>query len=506
MADISKVVKKLKSKWKKFYMEEKYLQSIEIGDGAPLRGIRNSTISFQFPMSVVCGVNGAGKSTFLALGVLAFHAEEKPIVQYRKTEYFDFNYFFRTSPSDSHPEGIEITWKYTTGETLPVEKGKDRWMRYIRNNRESKRPVRGTEFVGISRIIPAFEKRNYGVYFSRQDLIETKENTEIPKYMTRIFDKRYSSFEEISYDNTLGTHTVNRYQNTHTSFNAGAGEECIASILGVLLSCPKGSFVAIEEIEIGLHPSLIKNLVTVLLEITLDRHLQLMITSHSPEFLRACPSESLILASRKNNGTVSHINSPNVEYAIHRIGGSTKLQVGILCEDKVASEIITKVLPTKYRHLCQIIGYGGQDTLVEKAKTIRDASLCKNLVIIWDGDVAKKPLNQAKKESFEYLKLPGSGCPESYFLKKLKTDEGSCFLEKNYDLEDDEIDDLMGKLHAAADPHNIPYLISKHVKVSADEVVADLARFVTREFSDEFKSILKKIKKFRDSPKLTSSR
>ena len=495
MTDISKTVKSLKHKWENFYAGRKYLKSIEIGDGKPLRGIKNSTISFQFPMSVICGVNGAGKSTFLALGVLAFHAKKKPIVQYRKTEYFDFNYFFRTSSSDLHPKGIKIIWEYTTGDTLSIKKGKDRWMRYIRNNRKSKRPIRGTEFVGISRIVPAFEKRNYGVYFSQKDLIETKENTEIPEYMTRIFGKRYSSFEEISYDNTLGTHTVNRYRNTHTSFNAGAGEECIASILGVLLSCPKGAFVAIEEIEIGLHPSLIKNLVDVLLEITLERHLQLMITSHSPEFLRVCPPESLILASKKRNGTVLHINSPNVEYAIHRIGGAAKLQVGILCEDKVASGIITKVLSTQARQLCQIIGYGGKDTLVEKAKTIRDASLCKNVVIIWDGDVGEKQLNKAKKESFEHMQLPGSGCPESYFLEKLETGKGRRFLKKEYLLEDDEIDQLIEEL-CAADPHDIPYLISQQIGTSSDDrITDDLASFVTQEFPNEFKFISKKVNK-----------
>jgi len=200
--------------------------------------------------------------------------------------------------------------------------------------------------------------------------------------------KPYKELSELSYSNSSGTHSVHSYNKTHTSFNAGAGEECLSYILKTLLECQEGSIVAIEEIEIGLHPSTLPKLSDVILLIANERKLQILITSHSSEFLRSFPKEGLILATRTDS-EIEFINQPNVEYAINKIGGNSQAEAYILCEDPTSSMFISTAMPYKLRSICPVICFGGKDELIKKAETIRDVTKNQKIIIIWDGEVSE---------------------------------------------------------------------------------------------------------------------
>lgn len=89
-----KLVKKLMDKWGTFYQQYDYLHYVAIGEGERLRGIQNSRLKFEFPMTVLCGPNSTGKTTFLALSVLAFHDSQSLTLSGSNKGYYDFSYFF----------------------------------------------------------------------------------------------------------------------------------------------------------------------------------------------------------------------------------------------------------------------------------------------------------------------------------------------------------------------------------------------------------------------------
>lgn len=120
------LVRHLSKLWSKHYKKQKYLSAIEIFDSTPLRGVKNSKLTFEFPVSVICGANGSGKTTFLTLAVLGFHAERPPLVPLRNINYFDFNYFYRSAHYDKHDQGIQLGWEYTDGDSDRIEKGLQR--------------------------------------------------------------------------------------------------------------------------------------------------------------------------------------------------------------------------------------------------------------------------------------------------------------------------------------------------------------------------------------------
>jgi predicted ATPase len=67
----------------------------------------------------------------------------------------------------------------------------------------------------------------------------------------------------------------------------------VLAIGAALLSAPPGSLLVIEEIDNGVHPSRVANLVQQMQELATQRQLRLLFTSHNPALLDALPDAAL---------------------------------------------------------------------------------------------------------------------------------------------------------------------------------------------------------------------
>ena len=67
----------------------------------------------------------------------------------------------------------------------------------------------------------------------------------------------------------------------------------VLAVGATLLSAPQGSLVVIEEIDNGVHPSRAERLILQIKEISEDRSLRVLLTSHNPALLDALPDVSL---------------------------------------------------------------------------------------------------------------------------------------------------------------------------------------------------------------------
>ena len=110
--------------------------------GAPgLRGISDLELPIDYPLTVLTGRNGTGKSTPLALAALVFHSPpgHVPLNALRPAgkdggTYDTFQDFFFKGPGDPAVEGVSIGWSYAGGDKPMVEitKKSSRWMQYER--------------------------------------------------------------------------------------------------------------------------------------------------------------------------------------------------------------------------------------------------------------------------------------------------------------------------------------------------------------------------------------
>lgn len=67
----------------------------------------------------------------------------------------------------------------------------------------------------------------------------------------------------------------------------------VLSIAAAMLSAPEQSFVVIEEIDNGVHPSRAANLLERISSIAKIRNLRVLISSHNPALLDALPDEAI---------------------------------------------------------------------------------------------------------------------------------------------------------------------------------------------------------------------
>lgn len=82
------------------------------------------------------------------------------------------------------------------------------------------------------------------------------------------------------------------------------------AIVTSLLTVKEGSLVVIEEIDNGLHPSRVKELVTMLKKISSERHVDVICTTHNPVFMNDLGNEmipfiSYVKRGIKGNSTIS---------------------------------------------------------------------------------------------------------------------------------------------------------------------------------------------------------
>lgn len=86
------------------------LKRIHLKEGS-LRGITNLDVELNYPITAFAGVNGAGKSTILAIACCAYHGKPDGFrLPKRKNPYYTFSDFFIQHSNEIPPEGLEINY------------------------------------------------------------------------------------------------------------------------------------------------------------------------------------------------------------------------------------------------------------------------------------------------------------------------------------------------------------------------------------------------------------
>ena len=106
------------------------LRSLEISSRPGVRGIHSLRVPFKYPITAICGANGVGKSTILALSALAFHSPAEWFVHLGNANpkritgtrsYYQFRDFFKQGMKDTAIYDTSVTWRYYDGEEHSVE-------------------------------------------------------------------------------------------------------------------------------------------------------------------------------------------------------------------------------------------------------------------------------------------------------------------------------------------------------------------------------------------------
>lgn len=477
------------------------LKSISINGNPGLRGIRSLELEFRYPLTVVCGRNGSGKTTALAVGALGFHTIDEHFPRgarlssnaSRDSAYLTFSDFFYKGPNDPNIAGVNITWEYLGRDSISITKRSEKWMHYER------RPARAVHYLGISRTLPAIEQNVLRHHFNPRRRLgtETSLNADYMRRFGDIMGRSYSSASELASSNyrlrTCATFSP------YSSFNMGAGEDILIDLLTVLQNTPAHSLVVIEEIELGLHPAALTSFAKHLQEIMLEKNLQVIVSTHSREFLDAVPSQARVLLQA---GTDSHgvIYAPTTHFAMGTLSGRSEPELFIYCEDDVASEMIGRSLSANQRQRVKILPIGDKAEVARQAMFHVRTGLHQSHLVLWDGDVTDTEVsgwlngfsnsNTALIERICFSFLHSTEAPEIQVVTILNTDNGKQEFMKGFSFENvAQADSLLSELLASNEPHDIPYKVSQQLNITEKDALQTLIDCARRTRSDDFDRI-----------------
>lgn len=417
------------------------IRHISVRGEPGIRGIKKLDIDFAYPLTVICGKNGSGKTTILALAALGFHSPpgHKPINARRHPRpgenftYYTFQDFFFKGPSDPDITGIEIAWSYRGAEGITIKKRTEKWMHYER------RPIRPVHYLGINRIVPAIEQNVLRLHFKRGvSGITTKSlNPEFRGYLSNIMGRTYEGTDVLS-SSTYSLRKCRVGDSSFSSFNSGSGEDVLIDFLYLLQECPKGSLILVEEIELGIHPEALIRLAGYLQNIINKKKLQVIISTHSEYFIDSVPQVSRILIQRSNKECIIS-KGPTTRFAIGIMTGKSNPELNIYCEDYFAELLISQSLSNDLRSRSHIVPIGSNTELINQALFHLRGELGQQLLILWDGDqetrkLAKKDLKDSVmnlksngdedlldsfRKKINWGFLPGNDAPERWLINKL---------------------------------------------------------------------------------------
>ena len=479
--------------------------TIEGADG--LRGIRRLDIEFRYPLTVLVGRNGTGKSTVLALAALAFHTVpgHQPVNALRRprrgetSTYYTFSDFFFRGPGDAAASGVRIGWHYEGGagtRTINVNRVSDRsWMKYER------RPRRPVHFVGIARTVPAIERRVLRDHFAKGASADREVglNTEYRGYLSRIMGRHYEEaavLEARGYQLRMA-HAPAAY----SSFNMGAGEDVLIELLHLLQTTPDGSLVVIEEVELGLHPEAVRCFAEELQKIALRKKLQIVTSTHSAEFLDAVPREARVLVQLQGAGHGVYYE-PSTRYAMGDLRGVPTSELVICCEDEFAASLIEGSLPGEARRRSRVVPVGPKQNLPDYAAYHLRSGSGEPLLLVWDGDVhdgeIRSWMTRLRREGLlnarvGWFRLPSTNTPEEWAIGVLQSDAGSASLADDLREPREEVLGRVADLRDLADGHDLEWALGQRFRRRPEEMRGAIVRAVSRAADQELRPMVEAI-------------
>ncbi len=178
-------------------------------------------------------------------------------------------------------------------------------------------------------------------------------------------------------------------ERTYSDAFAGSGESAVVRLVHEVHKSENGRLLLLDEPETSLHPGAQERLLHFILEQTDKKKLQVVISTHSPVFVRMLPKSAIRLMTLNSSGTVSIAENVNPDEAFYVIGHPPENVIQIIVEDLLTKNLLDAILrATKEAFRSQfMIDYrpGGESAMKQDASLFMlDPSTRRCL--LFDGD------------------------------------------------------------------------------------------------------------------------
>lgn len=458
MADVSK---KLASK---FVRSSRYANFGACINTLRVRGFRGITcdIDFEYPVTAITGLNGAGKST---VGQLLLCGHKKlSTADYKRWYVKDF---FPVSVADPEPfvSNASVEYRYQTNspnddQSLTVTRAISEWSGYKRQ------PEKAAIYIGLTFYLPKVERRDLTIYSAKNiTLTERAEVDGGATWASRILGNTYEEvfFQGVeSAKRTAELGMAKRFNSTYSENNMGFGEGRVIHTIRLLESCPAQSLVILEEPETSLHEYAQYEFAKYLMDVSFRRGHQIAFSSHSSAMIRALPPAGRKMLSRDANGVqvYDRLSSIHLRNALSE-GHEGHLVVCV--EDAFAQSLLREIIRQRKPELLRrikVLPFGDAIAVKGAVKVLLNSNV--KAVGVRDGD--QPEVIQEKLRS-----LPGDCAPEKLVFL---SDQAKHKLKESYQF------DLEYHLaaHPETDHHKFSSEAAKVTGTSREVIEADCIR------------------------------
>lgn len=181
---------------------------------------------------------------------------------------------------------------------------------------------------------------------------------------------------------------------------AGSGEFAVVKLVHDVSRAKDRSLILLDEPETSLHPKAQKALMSFLLNASLKRKHQIVMSTHSPSMVAALPRDARKLVAERAAGGKVFLTSQSAtqEEAFERLGETYRSRQ-ILVEDELAAEMIKRALRTKgktYFNTIEVKPIPGGANTIKSRIAVDCALLDLPNVILLDGDQRPSDIKNPK--------------------------------------------------------------------------------------------------------------
>ncbi|MEQ3439421.1 hypothetical protein STENO_003611 [Stenotrophomonas maltophilia] len=245
-----------------------------------------------------------------------------------------------------------------------------------------------------------------------KDVIDKNSKSLVLWNRERVFENRRLSTEELKwvrhilghpYDSaTIVRHTLYpgyRGQDISVVFErkslryseafAGSGEVAIVSSVVKLLAASEFSLILLDEPETSLHPGAQVRFLHFILHCIKLKKAQVVISTHSAEFLSSLPDHAIKVLESTPDGKVTITKSSSALTAFNRLGKKNEGKLRVIVEDELAKRIVDiarRMLPAGESDVIEVVVVpGGADMILAHYAPSAMAAKDDTFVLL-DGD------------------------------------------------------------------------------------------------------------------------
>ncbi len=176
-------------------------------------------------------------------------------------------------------------------------------------------------------------------------------SSEVLSHINNILGKTYESAKLVYHHlfESYGASILFKTSNlNYSEAFAGSGEMSASILVYNVLNAKDNSLILLDEPEVSLHPLAQEKLRDFLLEQALTKNLQIVVSTHSPSFVNGLPTEAIKVFREDSDGSFEVLQNMSCESAFNIVGFKFSTSKNILVEDVLAKSILEAVIK-KYK-------------------------------------------------------------------------------------------------------------------------------------------------------------